>query len=185
MKKYYNDTTKEWYIEGTSIQRKINSKKVFIGVPSLEMLIEWGFREWSEPAPTPEELLDKAKQNKIGELTAYDNSDAVNSFIIRTSNGDFTEWLDPYKRNNASRAIESAKKLGMPTLTTAIGDIPVTLAIEDADLYLAQLEMYAVTCTGVTASHKAAINALETVEEVEGYDFTQGYPEKLVFSVEN
>jgi hypothetical protein len=44
--------------------------------------------------------------------------------------------------------------------------------------------MYAVTCTGVTATHKAAINSLDTVEEVEAYDFTVGYPEKLTFSVE-
>ena len=158
---------------------------VFSGVPSEEQLTEWGFEEWVEPTPTPEELLDKAKADKIAELETYDDSDAVNSFTIRTQDCDFIEWLDPYKRNNASRAIESAKKLSIPTLTTAIGDIPLTLATEDADLYLAQLEIYAVTCTGVTASHKAAINALKTVEEVEGYDFTQGYPEKLVFSIEN
>jgi hypothetical protein len=43
--------------------------------------------------------------------------------------------------------------------------------------------MYAVTCAGVTAQHKAAVNALATVEEVEGYDFTVGYPEKLVFDI--
>lgn len=127
--------------------------------------------------------LNDVKERKIAELEAYDDSDAVNGFIIRTPNGDFTEWLDPYKRNNASRAIESAKKLSIPTLTTAIGDIPVTLTTEDADLYLAQLEMYAVTCTGVTATHKAAINALKTVEEVEAYDYKTGYPERLKFSV--
>jgi hypothetical protein len=127
--------------------------------------------------------LKGAKQRKIAELEAYDDSTAVNGFIIRTADGDFTEWLDPYKRNNASRAIESAKKLGVPTLTTAIGDIPVTLTTEDADTYLAQIEMYAVTCAGVTAQHKAAISALASVQDVERYDFTQGYPAKLVFDV--
>lgn len=124
-----------------------------------------------------------AKQQKIAEIAAYDVSTAVNGFIIKTADGDFTEWLDPNKRNNASRAIESAKKLGIPTLTTAIGDIPVTLTTEDADKYLAQLEMYAVICAGVTAQHKVAINALETIEEVEAYDFERFYPEKLVFNV--
>jgi hypothetical protein len=43
--------------------------------------------------------------------------------------------------------------------------------------------MYAVTCAGVTAQHKAAVNALTTVEEVEGYDFERLYPEKLIFNV--
>lgn len=156
---------------------------VFSGIPSVEQLTAWGFEEWVEPAPTPEQSLDKAKASKIAEIEAYDNSTAVNGFIIKTADGDFTEWLDPNKRNNASRAIESAKKLGIPTLTTAIGDIPVTLTTENADTYLAQLEMYAVTCAGVTAQHKAAVNAMETIEEVEAYDFERFYPEKLVFNV--
>lgn len=182
MKRYYNATTHEWHNEGQTMTRRVDNG-VFSGVPSEEQLTEWGFEEWSEPIPTSEELLDKAKQNKIEELEAYDDSYAVNGFIIRTQDGDFTEWLDPYKRNNASRAIESAKKLNIPTLTTAIGDIPVTLATEDADLYLAQLEMYAVTCTGVTATHKAAINALTSVEDIEEYDFTVDYPSKLIFNI--
>lgn len=183
MKRYYNTTTKEWYNEGQSMTRKVNNG-VFSGIPSEEQLAEWGFKEWFEPTPTPAELLERAKASKIAELEAYDDSNDVNGFIIRTPNGDFTEWLDPYKRNNASRAIESAKKLSIPTLTTAIGDIPVTLTTEDADLYLAQLEMYAVTCTGVTATHKAAINALSTIEEVEAYDYKTGYPEKVVFDLD-
>lgn len=182
MKRYYNATTKEWYTEGQTMTRELENR-VFSGIPTVEQLTSWGFEEWVEPTPTPEQLLERAKQDKIAELEAYDDSNAVNGFIIRTQDGDFTEWLDPYKRNNASRAIESAKKLGIPTLTTAIGDIPVTLATEDADLYLAQLEMYAVTCTGVTAAHKAAINALASVEDIEAYDFTVDYPSKLIFNI--
>lgn len=182
MKKYYNATTKEWYNEGQSLTRRVENG-VFSGIPSVEQLTAWGFEEWHEPKPTPEQLLEQAKQQKVSELEAFDNSTAVNGFTIRTADGDFTEWLDPNKRNNASRAIESAKKLGIPTLTTAIGDIPVTLTTEDADTDLAKLEMYAVTCAGVTAQHKAAINAMETIEEVEAYDFERFYPEKLVFNV--
>lgn len=182
MKRYYNSTTKEWYNEGQSMTRRVDNG-VFTGIPSAEQLYEWGFREWVEPAPTPEQLLDKAKASKIAEIEAYDNSTAVNGFIIKTADGDYTEWLDPNKRNNASRAIESAKKLGIPTLTTAIGDIPVTLTTEDADTDLAKLEMYAVTCAGVTAQHKAAVGALETIEEVKAYGYKTGYPERLVFDI--
>jgi hypothetical protein len=32
-------------------------------------------------------------------------------------------------------------------------------------------------------SRQAAIEALGTVEDVEGYDFTEGYPERLRFEV--
>lgn len=179
--KYYNPKTKEYYYGG-SITIYDNGS-LFSGVPSVEQLQKWGFEEVIAPEPTSEELLEMAKASKIAEIETYDNSTAVNGFIIRTADGDFTEWLDPNKRNNASRAIESAKKLGIPTLTTAIGDIPVTLTTEDADTYLAQLEMYAVTCAGVTAQHKAAINSLTTVEEVTAYDYMQGYPDKLIFEI--
>lgn len=183
MKRYYNATTKEWYNEGQSLTKRVENG-VFTGIPSEEQLYEWGFREWIEPAPTPQQLLERAKSSKVAELEAYDASDAVNGFIIRTQNGDFTEWLDTYKRNNAFRAIESAKKLGDESISFAIGDIPVTLTVTTAEIYLARVEKYAVTCTNVTASHKAAINSLDTVEEVEAYEFTVGYPERLTFSVE-
>ena len=158
---------------------------VFTGIPSVEQLTAWGFEEYVEPEPTPEQILERAKQEKIAELEAYDASDAVNGFIIRTEGSNVTEWLDTYKRNNAFRAIESAKKLGDESISFAIGDIPLTLTVTTAEIYLARVEKYAVTCTGVTATHKAAINSLETVEEVEAYDFTVGYPERLTFSVED
>lgn len=182
-KRYYNATTHEWYYEGQSLTKRVDNG-VFTGIPSEEQLYEWGFVEWVEPAPTPEQMLERAKQEKIAELQAYDASDAVNGFIIRTEGGDIIKWLDTEKRNNAFRAIDSAKKLGDESISFAIGDIPVTLAVTTAEIYLARVEKYAVTCTNVTASHKAAINALDSVEAVEAYQFTVGYPERLTFSVE-
>lgn len=182
MKRYYNATTKEWYNEGNSITKRVENG-VFTGIPSVEQLTDWGFIEWVEPAPTPAELLERAKQQKIAELEAYDASDAVNGFIIRTEGGDITEWLDTYKRNNAFRAIESAKKLGDESISFAIGDIPLTLTVTTAEIYLARVEKYAVTCTNVTATHKAAINSLATVKEVEDYNYKVDYPEKLIFPI--
>jgi hypothetical protein len=40
--------------------------------------------------------------------------------------------------------------------------------------------VYASDALNVTEGHKAAINALESVGDVEAYQFT-GYPEKLAF----
>lgn len=182
MKRYYNETTGEWYNEGRSMTHSTENM-LFSGIPTEEQLTEWGFEEWSEPKPTPQQLLEQAKQRKIAEIEAYDASDAVNGFIIRTEGGDITEWLDTEKRNNAFRAIDSAKKLGDESISFAIGDIPVTLPVTTAEIYLARVEKYAVTCANVTASHKVAINALGTVEAVEGYDNRTGYPEKLIFSL--
>jgi hypothetical protein len=45
---------------------------------------------------------------------------------------------------------------------------------------LGLVEVYAADALNVTESHKEAINALESIEDVEAYVFT-GYPEKLSF----
>ena len=48
---------------------------------------------------------------------------------------------------------------------------------------LNRLENYACAAYNITSRHIAAVNALETVEEVEAYDFQKFYPEKLTFEV--
>jgi hypothetical protein len=47
---------------------------------------------------------------------------------------------------------------------------------------LSQLELYALSCFNKTAEHKAMVQSLESVEEVESYDYKTGYPEKLNLS---
>ena len=72
MKRYYNSTTKEWYTEGNSITKNI-SNGVFSGIPSEQRLNEWGLRNGLNQSP-PEELLARAKSEKIAKLEAYDAS---------------------------------------------------------------------------------------------------------------
>ena len=60
-------------------------------------------------------------------------------------------------------------------------DLDVELPISDALAMLNALEMYALDCYNVTQSHIAAVKALDTIEEIESYDYTVGYPKKLSF----
>ena len=46
---------------------------------------------------------------------------------------------------------------------------------------LKDLEVYAKQTNNVTHQHKAEVIALTSIEDVEAYDVTNGYPEKLVF----
>lgn len=182
-KRYYNATTKEWYTEGNSLTRRVNGA-VFSGIPSVEQLTEWGFREWVEPAPTPAQLLEQAKMQKIAEIEAYDNSDEVNGFDIVAGGQTMAAWLTPDKRSDYKNSLDSAELLGMTEVHPVLNGVAITLDIQTAKLALAKIQIYANQCYGVTEQHKAAVNALETVEEVEEYDFTAGYPERLTFSVE-
>lgn len=182
-KRYYNATTHEWYNEGQSMTRRVNGA-VFSGIPSEEQLYEWGFVEWVEPAPTPEQMLERAKQEKIAELQAYDDSYAVNGFDVVTSGHTITDWLTPEQRANYKNSLDSAELLGKDTVHPVINGMTFELQVATAKMYLAQIQIYADQCYGVTAQHKYAINALDSVEAVEAYDFTVGYPDRLTFSVE-
>ena len=41
------------------------------------------------------------------------------------------------------------------------------------------VEVYASEALNTTESHKAAINSLDSIEDIEEYDFTIGYPNKI------
>lgn len=176
MKRYYNPTTKEWYTEGTSLTKNI-SNGVFSGIPSVQRLTEWGFEEWVEPTPTPEELLARAKANKIAELEAYDTSDAVNSFSV---NG-VSMWVPVDKRAVLRISIEAYKALGAENITKVWNGKEYTFSTSDWDTMLNQVEVYTSECFNQTQRHLAAINALNTLDEITDYDYTVDYPEKLEF----
>ena len=181
-KRYYNSETKEWYTEGSTMTKRVDNG-VFSGIPSVEQLYDWGFVEWVEPAPTPQQLLDKAKADKTAQLQAYDASDAVNGFDVVTGGHTITAWLTPEQRANYKNSLDSAEILGMDVVHPVLNGVTLELSVSDAKIYLAQIQIYADKCYGVTETHKANINALETVEEVEAYDFTQGYPQRLIFEI--
>ena len=175
MKRYYNSTTKEWYTEGNAITKNI-SNGVFSGIPSEQRLTEWGFEEYIEPTPTLEELLARAKANKIAELEAYDDSE-VNSFSVNGKD----MWLDHDLRQQLRISLDALSQAGRENVTKWFDGIEYTYPIDVWYYMLGLVEVYASDALNVTESHKAAINALTSVAEVEGYDFTVGYPEKLSF----
>ena len=176
MKKYYNPTTHEWYTEGQSVTRYINGS-LFSGIPSVELLTEWGFEEWVEPTPTPEELLARAKANKIAELEAYDASEAVNSFTV----GGVEMWLDAPTRQQLRISLDACYTMGRESASKWFNGVQYTFPINAWYQMLTALEVYAADALNATESHRAAINGLDTIEAVEEYDFTTDYPSKLSF----
>lgn len=182
MKRYYNPTTHEWYTEGTSLTKNIPNG-VFSGIPSVELLGQWGFEEWVEPEPTPAEMLERSRQEKLSALEAFDSSEEVNGFDVSINGEDMRMWIDRETRGDYKASIEAAELLGRTTVKPVFNGVEVELSVEMAKMALAQVQLYANQCYGVTQRHKAVILGLSTVEEIEGYDFTEGYPERLRFEV--
>ena len=123
--------------------------------------------------------LKQAKVEKIAEITAYDTSDKVNGFVL---NGALV-WLDKATRVGLMNSTNIAKAAGQEATTLWLGGAKFVIDCDKAIRLLSALEMYALECFNVTASHKAAVGELTTIEEVEAYDYKAGYPKMLEMSV--
>ena len=123
--------------------------------------------------------LEQVKADKIAEITAYDTSDKVNGFTL---NG-LLVWLEKATRVGLMNSTTIAKAAGQQTTTLWLGGIKLVVDCDKAIQLLSALEMYALECFNVTASHKAAVSELKTIEEVEAYDYKSGYPKMLEMSV--
>lgn len=132
--------------------------------------------------PVPPRTLEDAKYEMICKINVYDTSDNVNGFTV---NGTIEGWFTPEERSNYKSSIDSAKLLGVDNLSFFIGDNLLTLPTLAAEQMLAQLQLYADQCYIVTREHKADVEDLTTIEEVDAYPYTDGYPQKLNFTIEN
>lgn len=130
-------------------------------------------QKWAEKA------LDLAKKAKIAEITTYDTSSSVNGFIL---NG-LLVWLDKATRVGLMNSTTIAKEAGQKTTTLWLGDVKLVVGCDKAIQLLSALEMYALECFNVTASHKASVSELTTIEDVEAYDYKICYPKMLEMNV--
>ena len=123
--------------------------------------------------------LKQAKADKIAEITAYDTSSSVNGFML---NG-LLVWLDKATRVGLMNSTTITKAAGQETTTLWLGGLKLVVDCDKAIQLLSALEMYALECFNVTASHKAAVGELKTIEDVKAYDYKAGYPKMLEMSV--
>jgi hypothetical protein len=134
--------------------------------PSEEQLIAAGYTEWVEPTPpepTPEELLERAKQQKLFEIDEYDRSEAVNSFTL----GNQTMWLTVEERQQIATQISANEAAGRESMTRWFGGQAYTFPLASWKQMLVAVEVYAGDALNVTEGHKAAINAMNSIEDIE------------------
>lgn len=158
----------------------LNTGERVIVNPSHEDMLAAGWQVWTEPEPTAEELLATAKANKLAEIEAYDQSDNVNQFYL----GGVPMWLDAQTRQQLRISIDAYQATGAEIVTKWFGGQEFTFPTSAWLQMLNALEVYAAEALNVTEAHKAAVNALDSVEAVEAYDITAGYPQKLNLSTE-
>ena len=123
------------------------------------------------------QTLDGAKALKLREISAYDKSNAVNSFFYQG----VTMWLTFDKRKDMRMSVDAAIKDGRDIVTYWDGPVKYEFPTAVFDIILTKLELYAIDCYNVTEQHKARVSELTDIEAVLAYDYTVGYPDKLSF----
>lgn len=112
------------------------------------------------------------KRILLEKIKLYDSSEKVNSFLI-----DGTPfWLDKATRVGLMHLANCSSD----NVQLVLGDKIVTFPVELAKNFLARLEVYAGQCYLQTQKHLLAVKELNTLEDVINYDYTTGYPDKIV-----
>lgn len=128
---------------------------------------------------SPISKLDQAKKEVIRKIDEYDTSVNVNSFKL---NG-IDVWLSKDTRVGLMNSISIEKAARKEQSVLWFNSICVTVNCDSAIQMLSALELYALDCYNKTAEHKVNVQSLSSIEEVHNYDYTQGYPSKLEFTI--
>ena len=131
--------------------------------------------------PKPGRTLEDAKREMNAMIDEYDNSSNVNAFTI---NGTIEGWFTAAERSNYKASIDAAKLIGVNILSFFVNDELMEVSTSDAELMLAQIQLYADKCYIVTKEHKITVESLNSIEDVDSFPYTEGYPTKLDFQFE-
>ena len=174
----YNNLGETWqdYVDNKWVLLSTEQKAFYLEHQNATPKEVWDM----EMFPEPERTIEQAKREKIEEIEMYDQSEAVNSFTI----GNLSMWLTVSERQQIATQISSNEAIGRETMIRWFEGQEFTFPIATWKQMLVALEVYAGDALNVTEAHKAAVNALNNVEDVDGYNYATGYPDKLHFNIE-
>nr|DAW08637.1 MAG TPA: hypothetical protein [Caudoviricetes sp.] len=139
--------------------------------PSDETLSEYGYTK----VEIPEDKLKEAIDAKVTEILAYNDSNAVNEFTL----DGVPTWVDLEKRLPIHRDIVLDIEKGKEENTIWLNGHKMVLNSQLALKLINAIESYAYEAHNVTQTHLFNVRGLKSVEEVEKYDYTVNYPQKL------
>lgn len=177
MKQYYK------IIDGQDVFYKdpliIDGMQVFN--PSEAQILAAGWSEYIpvEEEPTAEELLEEAINNKLQEIKDYDESDSVNSITVN----EVDLWIPADKRAVLKTSVDAYKALGIDNVTKVWEGTEYTATCDEWLYMINSVEVYASECFNTTQRHINAVKQLTTISDVDNYDYTIGYPDKLTFNI--
>lgn len=137
-----------------------------------EILLDLSFSDlidiWKNLYGIPKNIKEFLKRK----IEIYSSSSNINSFIYEGKE----YWLD--KDNRSSLWNLSNSSLG--NLEFVVGDEILTMNSIKLKAFLLKLEVYSYKCFVNTFKHLKAIKSLSTLEDIINYDYTTGYPDKVI-----
>lgn len=167
------------YIKDNIIKYKnqivIYNNDLMIINPSHEMILSDGWIEYNKH----EKSLEEHKLDKISEVLQYDSSLDINVFYVNN----MPVWIDKPTRAVLMLRFNAEHASGKTETSLWYNGMKFKLPVTNAIQLLYALEVYASNCYDNTQRHLATIKELQTIEEIDSYDYKAGYPEKLRFQI--
>lgn len=145
--------------------------------PNESDILNDGWHLYSKDQEDIDLELANKKDELIKKILEYDSSENVNIFY----KDETPMWLDKTTRVSLNLRFDLELKNGHTTTVLWYDGIPYTMPIEEALQLLVLLEEYAIKCYDTTQMHIYKVNQINTIEELDVYNYKDGYPPILHF----
>lgn len=116
----------------------------------------------------PNNIKDFLKQK----IQFYKDSFTVNSFIYKNKE----YWLD----SKARSSLYNLSQTSLDTIEFILEDEIIKISSDKLQKFINDLEVYSHKCYVNTFKHLKTVDTLTDIEDIFNYDYTTGYPEKIV-----
>lgn len=76
--------------------------------------------------------------------------------------------------------MKTVAESGLQEIEIVMGEHTLVLSAEFVKQFILKLEAYAYKCYVMTAKHLQEAQSLQTIEDIIDYNYTAGYPEKII-----
>lgn len=126
-----------------------------------------------------ESTPDNWKALRMTQIEGCDKSVQVNCFYL----DGVPMWLDKATRTGLANSLKMEKEVGRKSSTLWAGVTPYNMDIEQELELLKALELYAIDCFNVTATHRAYVERCSSVDDLRAFAPDSGYADPLRFNI--
>lgn len=153
-------------------EKEVWDMKIIVPVPSEESTTPDIIPDDEVVIPDVEE--DTVKERKLKEIDKYND---VYSFTLKGK----SMWLDSQQRREILEQVSAYRSMKLKEMTKWIDNTEYTFTLKQWTKIVQHVAVYASKVENVKNMYKKNVNELIDDNDIDAYDYTKGYPEKLNF----